>query len=310
MEWLVIWGAGGVAWSVFRPVLEDLAKDVAKDVAKSYVGQCFKSVFSVIHRNPLTRATGLALKELLELIENELLDAGLDRDALRDWVGDVRRFTDHDNVKQSVASLFLDPGFKLDPRQFAAAWLSLPNAHPLPDGFSWQRVAARFARKVSDIRQSSAELKETFDSLAAAQTAGSVRELAGLPPEFDLEKYREALVERFGNLHFESLDTTGAYYSGVRLRSVFVPQSARECHEYYPQLLELPKEHQKRLLDRRELDVTELEAKKVPVPIFAVRPYFCRLRPNPAGPRRRRPARTTPPPRRQRERRAVGKPVG
>ena len=58
-------------------------------------------------------------------------------------------------------------------------------------------------------------------------------------------------MERYGNLNFESLDTTGAYYSGVKLWSVFVPQSVRECQEYYPQVLELPKEHLKRSRARR-----------------------------------------------------------
>ena len=82
--------------------------------------------------------------------------------------------------------------------------------------------------------------------------------MAGLPPEFDLEIYREALVERFGNINFEMLDTTGAYYSGVRLWSVFVPQSVRECREYYPQLLEIPKEYQKLLLEKGEIDASEL----------------------------------------------------
>ncbi len=47
--------------------------------------------------------------------------------------------------------------------------------------------------------------------------AGDIRKLVGLPPDFDLETYREALLERFGRLNFEMLDTTGAYYSGVRL---------------------------------------------------------------------------------------------
>ena len=129
-------------------------------------------------------------------------------------------------------------------------------------------------------------------------------------------------MERYGNLNFESLDTTGAYYSGVKLwsvlrllaelhrgsdpsrvpcsrlrehgvprpsripgtcsrsrehgtqisctaslaihfvepwwrsarsLSVFVPQSVRECQEYYPQVLELPKEHLKHLRERGEL---------------------------------------------------------
>jgi|GEM_PF-3200543 hypothetical protein len=50
LELLAVWGVGQAGWSVFRPILEDLAKDIAKDAAKSYVGQCFKNVYSVIHR--------------------------------------------------------------------------------------------------------------------------------------------------------------------------------------------------------------------------------------------------------------------
>lgn len=258
MEWLAIWGVAQAVGFVFRPILEDLAKDVAKDAAKSYVGKCFQSVFSVIHRNPLTRATGLALKELLELIQNEMLDADLDHEQLQDWIDDVQRFTKHNNVRQAIASLFLDPDYQFDPKTFAATWQQMENVHSLPDEFSWQRIAKRFARKVVDIRQSSKELQQTFISLSQERMSDDIRQLAGLPPDFDLETYREALIERFGNLNFEILDTTGAYYSSVRLWSVFVPQSVIECHGYYPQLLEIPKEHQKRLLEKGEIDQAEL----------------------------------------------------
>ena len=67
--------------------------------------------------------------------------------------------------------------------------------------------------------------------------------------EFDAERYRAAMLKRFDKLNFDMIDTTGAYYQNVRLWSVFVPQSARECHQYNPRLLEIPKEHQRRLLD-------------------------------------------------------------
>ncbi len=258
LEWLAIWGVGQAAWSVFRPILEDLAKDVAKDTAKSYVGQCFKSVFSVIHREPLTKATGLALKELLELIESELIRADIENDELRNWIDDVRRFIKHDDVREAIASLFLKPDYHLDPKTFATAWQQLEGAHTLPDGFHWQYVAKRFAAKVAEIRQSTTELQETFASLAKAQDSSALKELAGLPPDFNLETYREALVERYGNLDFDILDATGAYYSDVRLWSVFVPQSVRECHEYDPQLLEVPKEHLVRLAEAGELDAEQL----------------------------------------------------
>jgi len=258
MEWLALWGVGQATWFVFRPILEDLAKDVAKDISKSYVKSCFKGVFSALYRKPLAVATGRALKELLELIQNELLDADLSRDDLADWIDDVRRLTEDDEVRAAIGSQFLDPDHRLDPALFARAWQNITAANSLPDEFSWQRVAKRFARKIVEIRQTSGELKETFDSLAAARMSDDIHEIAGLPAGFDLETYREALIERFAGLNFESLDTTGAFYSSVRLWSVFVPQSVRECHEYYPQLLEIPKEHQQRLLEKGELDQNDL----------------------------------------------------
>ncbi|HKS21497.1 MAG TPA: HEAT repeat domain-containing protein [Thermoanaerobaculia bacterium] len=89
-------------------------------------------------------------------------------------------------------------------------------------------------------------------------TTGAASALA-LPSEFDAERYRAAVLKRFDKLNFEMLDTTGAFYNAVRLWSVFVPQSVRECHQYNPRLLEIPKEHQRRLLDTGEITAKELE---------------------------------------------------
>jgi hypothetical protein len=253
LDWLAIWGVGQATVFVFRPVMEEFAKDVANDAAKSYVGRGFQKVFSPLHRQPLTKATGLALKELLELIQNEMLDAEMSAGELRAWLDDVRRFVGQDAVLAAIRELFLTPGAPLDPGVLAAAWQG-PETPRLPDEFSWARVAKRFARKVGEIRSSTAELKETFDALAAAQGDAALRELAGLPPEFDLETYREALIERYGNVSFDSLDTSGASYNAVRLWNVFTPQSARATQDYMPQLFELPKEQQQRLVARGELD--------------------------------------------------------
>ncbi|MGB1109450.1 MAG: NACHT domain-containing protein, partial [Gammaproteobacteria bacterium] len=99
---------------------------------------------------------------------------------------------------------------------------------------------------------------------SARPWAEALKQIGGgdIPPpplNFDAERYRQALLKRYDQLNFEMLDTTGAYYSSVRLWSVFVPQSVREIHQYNPRLLEIPKEHQKRLLDSGELSEAELE---------------------------------------------------
>ncbi len=89
-----------------------------------------------------------------------------------------------------------------------------------------------------------------------AATGGAAA--AALPAAFDAEHYRAAVLKRFDKLNFDMLDTTGAFYSSVRLWSVFVPQSVREYHQYNPRLLEIPKEHQRRLLDAGEITAKEL----------------------------------------------------
>ena len=87
---LASWGAAA-AWGIFGPVLEKLAKDVVNDTAKNYVKKSFGSVLSPLNRKPLTKATGLAVKELLKLLEDELLDAELETrelEVMRDVVAD------------------------------------------------------------------------------------------------------------------------------------------------------------------------------------------------------------------------------
>jgi hypothetical protein len=67
------------------------------------------------------------------------------------------------------------------------------------------------------------------------------------------------VLQRFDALNFEMMDTSGVLYGGVRLWSVFVPQSIRECHEYNPRLLEIPKEQQERLVESGEISAKGLE---------------------------------------------------
>jgi hypothetical protein len=93
---------------------------------------------------------------------------------------------------------------------------------------------------------------------AAHVAAGGAAVAVALPAEFDPERYQAAVLKRFDKLNFEMLDTTGAFYTGVRLWSVFIPQSVRECHQYNPRLLEIPKEDQERLLKAGEITAAEL----------------------------------------------------
>jgi hypothetical protein len=104
------------------------------------------------------------------------------------------------------------------------------------------------------------EARPWADERAARLASGTVP--VALPADFNSQTYREALLKRFDKLNFEMLDTTGAFYNSVRLWSVFEPQSVRECHQYNPRLLEVPKEHQQRMLDAGEITEEELAETK------------------------------------------------
>jgi predicted NACHT family NTPase len=253
---LTIVGVANVVGLVFKPILEDFAKDVLKDTAKDYVKGCFGSVFSSLRKEPLQRALGKALRELLQLIQDELLDCGLTEEELEDWIPQVKEFTRSDGLQQALRQLFTESDSRVDPSLLARSWEAVA-ARSLPEGFSWQRIAGRFTRAVRSLREQDAELRDILNTQAAVETARAVKQQAGLAPDFDLDSYRDALLERYANLHFQTLDTTGAYYSNVKLWSVFVPQSVRETQEYYPQLLEVPKEHLRRMRERGEIDAED-----------------------------------------------------
>jgi len=124
--------------------------------------------------------------------------------------------------------------------------------YPSPAGFA-EIFAHDLSQWLADqARPWAAERAHQFAATRGAATFA-------LPSEFDGERYRAAVIKRFDKLNFEMIDSTGAFYSGVRLWSVFVPQSTRECHQYNPRLLEIPKDHQRRLVDAGEISAKELE---------------------------------------------------
>jgi predicted NACHT family NTPase len=79
-------------------------------------------------------------------------------------------------------------------------------------------------------------------------------------PSLDLSGYRQAIARHYGHLKLEELDATSSDMPrGIRVTEVFIPPSVRECEQYLPRAMELPKELQRRLREQGTLDGTELE---------------------------------------------------
>gem|GEM_PF-190667 len=258
VELLVTWGVTQMAGGMVKSILEDIAKDLGKDQGKDYLKRYFGNNPKSDQIKTLERVLGITFKELLKLIQDELLDAGLTDEQTQAWTRDIKQFIRGEQMQRIMRQVLTTSDSTVSADLLLEGWRSLPEPVSLPPEFSWKRVAGRFSRAIHSLRESDKELRDVLLAQTATETADAVRRMAGIDPGFDLEKYREALLERYGNLDFQTLDTTGAFY-GVKLWAVFIPQTVRDCQDYVPQHFELPKAHVRNLLDRGEFDDSDLE---------------------------------------------------
>ena len=254
VDLLVAWGVTQAVGFVFKPILEDLAKDSAKDWAKDLFKDSLKNVIRLPTKEPLDIAAGKALKEFLQLVQDELEDVELSEEQLKNYIKPLKQFIKDKSVKEILGSAFKDDCQAVDTKTLTKIWYQL-NLLSLPNEFSWERVAKKYLKKVKAIVRESDELRSILDSQNIEAIQQNTKELAGIVPEFDLRRYQEGLQERYGNLNLDSLDTTVYdYREKLKVWQIFIAQNVRECQEFLPQVYEIPKEHQKRLRESNELE--------------------------------------------------------
>lgn len=108
-----------------------------------------------------------------------------------------------------------------------------------------ERYLAFYQSPVFQVNEADREIwiaKNQSGSISITHQAQS-QTLEWITSDFDLEKYRKALSEYYGNLRLETIDATGVYYE-MKLSKLFVSQDVREFSKYIPQLYELPKDVQ------------------------------------------------------------------
>ena len=253
---MVIWGAAQAAGFVFKPILEDLAKESAKDYTKDFFKNCLKKVIRLPEKDAQKEAYGKALKEFLHFVQQELEDADYQDIQIKQYIQPLRKFVEQGDVAAALGQAFEPDCSGLNVQILASTWRNL-DSPLLPEEFSWEQVCKRYLKKVKAIIRESEKLRPIFEAQAQDTMAEGVQEIVGIPPEFDLGRYAEGLREQYGNLKLESLDTTGVYYD-LKLWKLFIPQSVRECQEFFPQAYEIPKDHSRRLREQGQLDGAEL----------------------------------------------------
>ncbi|MCF4969036.1 NTPase [Nostoc sp. CMAA1605] len=253
LDWLAVWGITQAVGFAFKSIFEDLAKDAAKDWAKDLLKSVPGNILQQLQPEDIDIAAGKALKEFLQLMQQELEDAELEETELQTYNQTLKQFLSHKSVRQILGKPFLPDCHTLDFQILTKIWyeMKLPN---LPQEFDWERLAKRYLKKVKAIIRESDQLRPILDSQHLESINHNLLEIQGITPDFDLKKYQEGIRERYGNLKLDSLDTTGYAYNELRLWRMFIPQHVREVHQVLAQVHELPKEHLKQLRESQQLD--------------------------------------------------------
>jgi hypothetical protein len=263
VDYVTLWGLTTATGLVFRPILEHLALKTAEDFAKDFIKGCFKSVLKGPEKEAVTIAAGLAVKSFLQVVQDELEGAGMMEEGLRALVEPLELFLKDPEVHSILGPALTSHSTRLDAADFSKVWDDL-NMPTLPLDFSWSRVLKRYQKSVTAIRRDTPGLQAILNTELLESIAAGVGAAAPIAPDADLIRYQKAMQRAYGYLKLETLDATTYDLQRLRLDRLFVPQSVRECNEFFPQLFELPKDVQKNLklldyIEEKEYEQREIE---------------------------------------------------
>lgn len=267
-------------------ILAELGKGALEDYVTDFFKERIKDVEGIAQKPFAKDSVKEAIQGFCALFLNELREKGVDDGTLSHYEKPLLDYIRLKAVKQELSRAFLPQCSSLQIPPLIEGWYTLQteerqswvrriapqklqNAAPilfrdlrprkpvpeLPDNFNWQHVGQKYLEKVEDIVRDNEELGKLFDSYHLETAAKNLKQIAGIAPNCDLAKYAETIKERYANLKLESLDTTGCAYNELKLWQMFISQNVRECREYLPQVYELPKDFQRQLVERGDLEI-------------------------------------------------------
>ncbi|MCA2685544.1 MAG: DUF1257 domain-containing protein [Microcystis sp. M038S2] len=257
IDWLIVWGVTQAAGSLVRSVMQELAIEGAKDYGKEFFKNSLGKVLHLPEKDVQKEAYGKAMKEFLELFQQQLEMANLEDDQIKNFEKPLKTFIKDDQVKPILGDAFDIDCQVLDTFTLAQSWQRL-NLPPLPAEFNWEKLGKFYLRKTKEIIENSEKLRAVFLVKLQDKDSQNIQEIAGVKTDYNLDNYGEGLKKEYGHLKLECLDTTT--YEQIKLWRMFVPQNVRRCKQFIPQLYELPKEVLQELVDRGEITQAELEA--------------------------------------------------
>ncbi|MEH2063974.1 MAG: HEAT repeat domain-containing protein, partial [Nostoc sp.] len=254
VEWLIGWIASNAVGLLVKTILnKEFAQDLANDYAKDFFKDRFNNVGTLLFvKEPLQKAIIKALKEFLQIVEEELRFRRVSDEDIKKFAKPLKQFIYNKSVKEILGKAFDADCDSLDYQRLATIWnhSELPT---MPAKFNWQLVTDNYLRKCQQLLSESEDLR----NILILQKLDDIQKNDTITPDFNLLQYLETIRERYGNLKLDSLENTAREHP-VNLWQIFIPQNVRPVYQVLP---ELPKEHLRRLQESNQLDA-EFEIEK------------------------------------------------
>ena len=237
MDTITLWASRQLAGFAFDVALKNVAEflgDVSKGTSEKIISDWFKETLKAglhsRHKDEFSLAICKATALFLYLVQQELEGSGLRDDDLDRYERALNIFLREQVVQRWLAKAF-EPGCQaLDGQILEQAWreLGLP---PLAEDFRWGKIGRVYLKRVEGLLGESQALKELFSAKQLSGIKESTKQVAGVVPDFDLERYGRSLRDAYEKLRWNQIDSTYSNYT-VRLWSIFEPQNARESPRY------------------------------------------------------------------------------
>ncbi|NER92163.1 HEAT repeat domain-containing protein [Moorena sp. SIO3A2] len=266
LDWLALWGISSAGGYLAKEVIGPLAKDALEDYTKDFFKESIKDYTGLSEQDTQKKLLVKALKAFVALVGQELKVADLSKQEIKQYTKPLKQYIKNQSVKAILGSAFNYGCKEIDTDTLAKTWVEL-KLLSLPEEFRWKYIGKQYLKQVQTIIKQSDKLRPIWDSQTLDAIAKNTNATAGIIPDFNLREYQEALLESYGNVKLDSLDTDGSAYNQLKLWTIFIPQNVREVHDLMPEAIhELPKDYYQKLLEsgqlEQEIDQKELQRAK------------------------------------------------
>ena len=269
-----------IEWAAIAAAVAPYLKDYAKGRAKKLAGEQADNALSNLYAKLVPNKTLTQVNQAFATRFAKELDSSIDLPTLQSepYKDALVQFLKNPSV-QDLIQAPLDGDTAPDAQLLGAVWEEL-RLIPLPEEFNWPKLARLHKKGIEALKIADPELRPVVVALAALRTAKAAEKsattlerIAGPARDFDLKRYARALQQAYAHLKLGSLDSDWTRYDrGVRLESVYVPQSVKQAlpprdltRDYLRTLKQEQREHgldgDEEQTERRRQEYAELSAR-------------------------------------------------